>query len=241
MSLIPRRQHPSWDAFLTEDVSKLLSSIETAIGEDYSPIQNNVLRFLETDFSNIKIVILGQDPYPEKGRATGRAFEVGDLNTWDQPFRQVSLKNIVRLIYKTINKIEQYEHIPKFSEIVNEIKSGEFPFATPSQLFKSLEEQGVLFLNTSFTVYPGKPLSHFEIWQPFTNRLISWISNEEPNLSWFLWGKNAIAYKALIESGKFYESRHPMMCSAKYPDDFLKNKCIYETMDIINWIGDSKI
>lgn len=240
MSLISSRQHPSWDAFFTGDILKLLSSIELTIGEDYSPDQNKILRFSESDFSNIKIVVLGQDPYPEKGRATGRAFEVGDLNTWDSTFRQVSLKNIIRLIYKSIRKIEEYELIPKFSEIVKEIINGDFPLASPPQLFNSLEEQGVLFLNTSFTVCPGQPLSHFEIWQPFTNSLIPWISKKNPNLFWFLWGKNAIAYKTLIEKGKFYESRHPMMCSKRYPDDFLKNNCILETMSIVNWMGNNK-
>lgn len=241
MSLLSDHHHPSWNAFFTEDILKLLSSIEKAIGEEYSPSRNKVLRFSETNFSNIKIVILGQDPYPEKGRATGRAFEVGDLYTWDQPFRQVSLKNIVRLIYKSIKKIEESESVPRFSEIVDEIIDGKFPLVNPSQFFVKLEEQGVLFLNTSFTVFPGKPLSHFEIWQPFTNNLISWISMQNPNLKWFLWGKNAIAYRTLIESGILFESRHPMMCSSKYPDDFLKNKCISETVHIVNWLGNSNI
>ena len=240
MSLLSKNYNPVWDNFLTDEIKKLLSSIEVLIGKDYSPVKDKVLRFLEVDFSNIKIVILGQDPYPQSGRATGRAFEVGDLEAWDSPFRQVSLKNFIRLIYKSTMKIEDYKCIPSFSDIVLEIKDGRFPLASPQLLSSNIEKQGVLFLNTSFTVYPGKALSHVEIWQPFTHRLILWMSKQNPDLIWFLWGKRAIAYKKIIQNGKFYESRHPMMCSFKNKDDFLKSKCISETMHMIDWTGNRK-
>lgn len=237
MSLLPRKIHNAWNEFLTEDILTMLSTIENSIGQEYSPDNDKILRFLETDLPSLKIVILGQDPYPEKGKATGRAFEVGGLDSWDQPFRQVSLKNIVRLIYKNQKGIEEYECIPKFSEIINEIKRGNFSLAAPADFFNKLESQGVLFLNTCFTVYPGKPLSHINIWQPFTRSLIFWLSTKKPELIWFLWGKNALAYKPFIKNGKFYESRHPMMCSDTYSDDFLKCQCIAETMKIVNWTG----
>jgi len=70
---------------------------------------------------------ISHDPYPEKGIATGRAFEVGGLKSWEQPFRQVSLKNIIRLIHKSYNNITRYEDIPSFTEIKKEIKAGRFP------------------------------------------------------------------------------------------------------------------
>lgn len=237
MSLLPKKVHKSWNGFLSPENLHMIEAIECQLENDFSPEKHRVLRFLETDTNTLKIIILGQDPYPEKGKATGRAFEVGGLNTWDETFRQVSLKNIVRLIYTSQKGIENYNDIPKFSVILEEIKDGKFKIANPPDLFENLENQGVLFLNTCFTVYPGKPLSHTEIWKAFTERLLLWLSNTHPNLIWFLWGKNAQAFKTIISSGKFYESRHPMMCSETYQDDFLKSNCILYTQKSVNWTG----
>lgn len=237
MSLLPKKVHKSWKDFLSPEILHMIKAIESQLEDDFSPERHKVLRFLETDNYTLKIIILGQDPYPEKGKATGRAFEVGGLNTWGEPFRQVSLKNIVRLIYKSQKRIENYYDIPKFSVVSKEIKEGKFKIANPPDLFNSLESQGVLFLNTCFTVYPGEPLSHTEIWANFTKKLLLWLSNTHPDLTWFLWGKNAQAFKTIISSGKFYESRHPMMCSETYQDDFLKSNCILYTQKTVNWTG----
>ncbi len=237
MSLLPKQIHSSWNEFLDKNTLMLLSEIEKAIGDVYSPEKDKILRFLETDVSEIKIIVLGQDPYPEAGVATGRAFEVGTLNSWTEPFRQVSLKNIIRLIYITKKGISGYNNIPTYTRIIEETKCGNFELAEPADLFDSLEKQGVLFLNTYFTVIPGKPLSHKDVWQNFTEKLLLWISGNNPGLFWFLWGKNAQSFKSFISNGNFYESRHPMMCSETYPDDFLKSDCIRNTMDIVNWTG----
>jgi len=237
MSLLPQNVHPSWNGFLSDDILKQLSEIEEVIGVEYTPQKYKVLRFLETDLSAIKIIILGQDPYPEAGAATGRAFEVGTLDSWSKPFRQVSLKNFVRLIYKSEKDIDSYDMIPTFSQIIGEMKKGAFRLAGPDRLFSSLEKQGVLFLNTYFTVIPGKPLSHKEIWQDFTERLLLWISSNNPEMIWFLWGKNAQRFGHFISKGKIYESRHPMMCSDLYDDDFLKSNCMKETSDLVDWTG----
>ncbi|HHY64123.1 MAG TPA: uracil-DNA glycosylase [Clostridiaceae bacterium] len=237
MSLLPQKVHPSWNSFLSDDILEQFSEIEEAIGDKYTPSRDKVLRFLETDLSSMKIIILGQDPYPEEGVATGRAFEVGNLDSWSRPFRQVSLKNFVRLIYISKKSIDSYDRIPTFSRIVDEIEKESFRLAGPDRLFSSLERQGVLFLNTYFTVIPGKPLSHREVWQGFTEKLLSWISSMSPEMIWFLWGKNAQSFKPFISKGKFYESRHPMMCSSSYEDDFLKSDCMKNTSDIVDWTG----
>ena len=81
---------------------------------------------------------------------TGRSFEVGNLSSWSDKFRQVSLKNIVRLLHKNYNYIEDYSKIKKFSDIQKEIEVGDFKILPPNKLFDSWEEQGVLCLN----VYP---------------------------------------------------------------------------------------
>ncbi|MDF2678629.1 MAG: uracil-DNA glycosylase [Bacillota bacterium] len=237
MSLIPNNYHSSWEKFLTDEIKTELNKIEIKIGLNTNPEHDNVLRFLKCDLKNIKAAILGQDPYPEKGRATGRAFEVGDLNSWNNKFRQVSLKNIVRLIYKSYNNIEDYNRIKKFSEIQEEIKNKTFKILPPNEIFKSWTNQGVLLLNAYLTVEPGITGSHIKIWESFSVELLNYISTENKNINWFLWGKQAEDKKQYIKYGNFYISRHPMMCSEKYEDDFLKNNCFKETMNIINWLG----
>lgn len=237
MSLIPTDAHPSWNEFLDKDVREELKTIEERIGSNINPDYINVLRFMKSDLEIVKVVILGQDPYPEKGRATGRAFEVGDLESWNHKFRQVSLKNIIRLIHKSYSNIEKYEDILTFSEIQKEIKEGKFPILPPSEIFKSWEEQGVLLLNTYLTVEAGKTGSHISIWEPFSKRLLEYISNKNKNVNYFLWGKQAKEKSKYLEYGKLYISRHPMMCSVKYDDDFLKSSCFKDTMTIINWLG----
>jgi len=237
MSVIPINYHNSWENFLTIEVINELNDIELKIGNNINPERKNVLRFFKCDLNNVKVIILGQDPYPERGRATGRSFEVGDLHSWNDKFRQVSLKNIVRLIHKNYNNINDYKNIKKFSEIQDEISSGTFKISPPDEIFELWENQGVLMLNTYFTVESGITGSHIDIWGPFSIKILEYISNENKNINWFLWGKQAEDKKQYIKSGKFYISRHPMMCSAKYDDDFLRNNCFKETSNIINWLG----
>ncbi|MFA9424038.1 MAG: uracil-DNA glycosylase [Sedimentibacter sp.] len=237
MSLIPKDHHSSWDKFLSAEIIEELKIIEEKIGNNINPEHENVLRFMNCDLNQIKVVILGQDPYPEKGRATGRSFEVGDLESWNQKFRQVSLKNIIRLIHKSYNEINEYNEIKKFSDIQQEITEGAFKLFPPNEIFASWERQGVLLLNTYFTVEPGITGSHIFIWESFSINLLQFISHENKDINWFLWGKKAEDKRQYIKNGKFYLSRHPMMCSEKYDDDFLKNECFRDTMDLINWLG----
>ena len=159
--------HSSWSEFLTEEIVYKLKDIESKIGDNINPDPENVLRFLSNDLNSIKVVILGQDPYPEKGRATGRSFEVGDLHNWNDKFRQVSLKNIIRLIHKNYNNIEAYNEIKKFSIIQEEIKNNNFNILPPDEIFKSWEKQGVLMLNTYLSIEAGKPGSHIDIWEDY--------------------------------------------------------------------------
>ena len=229
--------HPSWNNFLTDDIKSLLNNIEKKIGSDFTPENHLVLRFLSLDLNSIKVVILGQDPYKPKGVATGRSFEPSELSNWCSPFRQVSLKNILRLIYASYNDISEYSEIPKYSDIIKLIKSGKFNVKPPHEWFNSLEAQGVLFLNISLTCKIGVSDSHSEIWREFSDKLIKFIAENNCNAMWFLWGYRAQEAKTLIGDSKSYVSRHPMMCSQKYEDDFLKNKCFYDTKDMINWLG----
>ncbi|MRH44418.1 uracil-DNA glycosylase [Aquibacillus halophilus] len=236
--LIPGNTHPSWNDFLTMDIRNELKKIEKQIGENFNPTNPaNILRFLTIDLNNIKVIWLGQDVYPAKGVATGRSFEVGGLVSWDQSFRQVSIKNIIRLLHKNYFGITSYDHIRSFNTIKIDINDGIFPIKSPDEWFSSLEKQGVLFLNTSFTCEIGKANSHKHIWEEFSEQVVTYISKHRPDVKWFLWGNEAKTTKQYIPKGVFFESRHPMMCSKKYENDFLKSNCFLLTTDEIDWLG----
>lgn len=188
--MLPANIDSSWHAFLNDGGFKMINKIAAETGKNINPDAENVLRFLKVNLDNVKVVILGQDPYPQKGIATGRAFEVGGLASWRQNFRQISLKNIVRLLHKNYNRIFSYEDILSFRQIQNEIETGKFPILPPDKLFESWENQGVLLLNTSFTCIPGMPGSHELIWHDFSCRLLSYISSRL-ECHWFLWGKHS--------------------------------------------------
>ena len=231
----------TWEGFLDSDHIQALGCIENELGDNYTPAKENILRFMNIDLQNIKICILGQDPYFSEVNgnlvANGRAFQPNDLLRWDQSFKQVSLKNIIRLIHKTYNSIEIYEDIKKYKEIVVEINNGTFPLKQPREWFDSLETQGVLFLNRYLTTEIGTANAHRKIWDRFMVDVIRYIDQERPDMIWFLLGNEAIQCCNILKDGIIYKSRHPMMCSKIYEDDFLKADCFKKTMNQVNWLG----
>lgn len=133
--------------------------------------------------------------------------------------------------------IEGYEDIASYKNIVSEIAEGRFPIKQPREWFDSLEKQGVLFLNRYLTTEIGKPNAHRSIWDEFMKDVFRFIDKKRPDLVWFLWGSEAQQSLELIKNGLIYKCRHPMMCSDKYEDDFLKSECFKDTKNIINWLG----
>lgn len=246
MSLLPKNVHPSWDDFLTDEIIEDLKVIEIKIGDNFVPKKENVLRFMQTDLMSIKCVWQGQDPYytlytnKETGEeipvANGRSFQPDLLESWQDSFSQRSLQNIIRLIYKNYNNIDNYEDIKTFSKIREEIKNGSFNILPPHEWFDSLENQGVLFLNTYFTTI-GEGNVHRKIWMNFSRNLLKYISSKNTNIKWFLWGSEAGDLDLFILSGTIYKSNHPTFCSKKNDNDFLKNNCFKDTMNEINWLG----
>jgi len=236
--------HSSWNNFINSNLEDIIKiEKELSYNGDFTPEKNKVLHFLTLDLTKSKIIILGQDPYPQKGIATGRAFEVGNLKSWHNKFKNISLKNIIRAIY-----FAYYNKYLKFSEIVNKIydtpqlfNNDEFKILPPNELFKNWEKQGVLLLNTSFTCTLGMPGSHAKMWNNFSLKLLKYIANLNNKLIWLLWGNHAIEVTKNIEIKNKYVSMHPMMC---YEDDerntdFLFGKINHfrETKNLINWTG----
>ena len=218
-----------------DQINHIIQLIDKDVNADYNilcPKPENVFRFLSIPVSSIKVIILGQDPYPQKGIATGRAFEVNDLNNWNDSFRNPSLQNIVRSAYKA-----RTGDILKFNQIRNLLKSSISIFS-PKEIFDKWEKQGVLLLNTALTCRLNEPESHSHIWTQFTTELIQYLHNTCPECYWFIWGNNAKQAVSHIQPEKMIFSYHPSRCNPR-GNDFLygESNCFEKTSQLIDWLG----
>jgi len=236
--------HQSWNNFLSEEIVEELQKIESSVintSTEFTPPIPRILHFMTNNLDSAKVVIIGQDPYPQTGVATGRAFEVGTLNSWDATFRNVSLKNIIRSVYSAY----QGEYIT-YNVIKEKIKGNlfdsSFSLIPPNKLFKSWEKQGVLLLNTSFTCEIGKPGSHSKLWSNFTTALLSYINSRNPDIIWFLWGNHAKNITSHLELKNMFASNHPMICKDGDSDFLFGNVNMFaKTKNMINWKGEQTL
>jgi uracil-DNA glycosylase len=161
-------------------------------GQKIFPARERVLRaFQSLDYEDVKVVILGQDPYHGAGQAIGLSFAVPNELKPKPP----SLVNI-------------------FKEIESDL--GKKVDRTKSEL-TSWVKQGVLLLNTVLTVRMGEANSHrAQGWEQFTDRAISLLNEREDPIVFILWGSPARKKKALITNKRHYviESAHPSPLSA---------------------------
>lgn len=187
----------SWNEKLKDEFEKkyfieLVTYLRTQINEGKTiyPKGKNILKaFNLTKFNDVKVIILGQDPYHNPGQAHGLSFSVPE-NTPNPP----SLVNI-------------------FKELANDIQD----VTINSGNLEHWAMQGVLLLNASLTVEENKPMSHSKIgWQVFTNNVIKSLSDNRENLVFILWGKFAQSKEMFIDATKhlIIKSVHPSPLSA---------------------------
>ncbi len=186
----------SWHQVLKNEFKKeYFQSLSRIIQEKYSsqtifPPSNLIFNAFELcPFEEVKVVILGQDPYHGLGQAHGLAFSVpNDVKV------PPSLKNIYKEIKSDLGK-----EIPTSGNLEHWAK------------------QGVFLLNSTLTVEAGKPGSHQGLgWEIFTDAIIKKISDEKENVVFLLWGNYARAKKNLIDNKKHLvlEAPHPSPFSA---------------------------
>lgn len=187
--------HESWKPFLNSEFAKpyfqeLSAFLRTAYETStVFPTKPQVFRAFTTDLREVKVVILGQDPYHTPGAAHGLAFSVPN----SQPIPP-SLINI----YKEIDA-EYGQHANKTGNLA------------------SWQSQGVLLLNNVLTVEAHKAGSHRgKGWESFTEATVKYLNQECEHLVFILWGRDARSKKPLIDTSKHLvlESAHPSPLSA---------------------------
>ena len=185
-----------WDIVLKDIFeSEKFRNLIIRVNEEYKkntcfPIKQEVFNAIKlTPYSNVKVVIVGQDPYHGVGEAHGLSFSV--LCQKLPP----SLKNIYKELYDDLG--------------IKPSTSGNLT---------CWAKEGVLLLNAVLTVKKDMPASHKDIgWQDFTDEIIKRIEKKDDVIVYILWGNFARSKKYLITNPKHYiiESSHPSPFSAR--------------------------
>ncbi|OLY92804.1 Uracil-DNA glycosylase [Cnuella takakiae] len=191
------KMEASWKALLEDEFKKpyfkqIVEHLKTerSQGKTIYPAGGNIFHaFDATPFGNVKVVILGQDPYHGPNQAHGLSFSV-------QPGvpPPPSLLNIYKELHEDVGiPIPRHGYLEKWAN------------------------QGVLLLNASLTVRAGEANSHSKIgWEKFTDTVIQTISDKQDHVVFLLWGKFAQSKAALIDQKKhlILKSAHPSPLAA---------------------------
>ncbi|MGN0973917.1 MAG: uracil-DNA glycosylase [Bacilli bacterium] len=213
----------SWELLLKDEMNKeYFQKLLEFIKQEYKtktiyPKMNEIFKaFRYTPYNNVKVVILGQDPYHGENQAEGLSFSV-PLGVKQPP----SLKNIFKELQDDLGC-----SIPKSGSLV------------------SWAEQGVLLLNSVLTVIKDHAASHRDKgWENFTDRVIQEVNKKEDAVVFILWGNYARSKKKYITNPKHLviESAHPSPLSAhngffgSKPFSKTNNYLIQNNIKPINW------
>ncbi|WP_449060360.1 uracil-DNA glycosylase [Planomonospora algeriensis] len=162
---------------------------EVAEGRQYLPSGDNVLRAFKQPFDQVKVLIVGQDPYPTPGHPIGLSFSVAaDVRP---------IPGSLRNIYKELTE-DLGLPMPGNGDLT--------PWA----------EHGVLLLNRVLTVMPGKPASHRgKGWEEVTEQAIKALVARDRPMVAILWGRDARSLAPMLGDVPRIESAHPSPLSAR--------------------------
>ena len=198
----------------------------------FVPKRENIFRAFSDSISSRKVCLLGKDPYFQPNVATGLSFEV-KKNSWMDPEVNTSLKNMLKLIYKTYMGT-----IKDINEIRNEIESNKFIILQPDKIFGNWKEQGVLLINSALTTIENEAGRHHKFWNTFTEDLIEFLSTKNSEIIFLLWGKDAQIFEKNIKNDKIIKHNHPAICgNLENEADFMNGKSFELTKDVIEWLG----
>jgi uracil-DNA glycosylase len=161
---------------------------EVAAGRRYLPAGDKVLRAFQQPFADVRVLIVGQDPYPTPGHPVGLSFSVAP----DVRRLPASLVNIFREYHDDLG----------------------YPAPTTGDL-SPWSERGVMLLNRVLTVQPGRPASHRgQGWEEVTDQAIRALAGRHTPLVAILWGRDARSLVTLLDDVPSIESAHPSPNSA---------------------------
>lgn len=173
-----------------EEISKILEKEKR-----FFPLKKDIFKVFELiSPKEIKVVIIGQDPYPNETeyegeilpQATGIAFSIRDND---------------KLTSSLINIYKEVLNCCAPNKDVKEIKNGNLI---------SWVRQGVLLLNSNLTVRPKEPGSHKTLWFPFIAEVIKYLDRIKKNMLFVFWGKAAKNFlEKYVEKGKVLSAAHP--------------------------------
>lgn len=210
-----------WDTVLDSEYHKeYFANIVKFVNKAYKektifPPKTRILSALDiTDYNDVKVVILGQDPYHGIGEANGLAFSVND---------GVKIPPSLKNIYKELHDDLGIE-IPNTGNL------------------ESWAKEGVLLLNSVLTVEKDKPASHKNIgWEIFTDSIIKKLNERDKPIVFILWGNFAKSKKELITNPKHLvlTSSHPSPFSVNY--GFFGSKPFSKTNEFLRKNGIKEI
>ena len=169
------------------------------------PMQRDVFKaFKLCSYDELKVVMVGQDPYPQKGVATGILF--GNK----KETRNENLSPSLQVIRKTIIDLENSDN-----------------YITFDPTLENWAKQGILMLNSALTVEMNKVGSHTMLWRPFISDLLQKLSNSRTGIIYVLFGRQAQTFKPYINKqfNTVLEEKHPAYFARtgeKMPDTIFK-------------------
>ena len=209
------QMHPSWQAALAGQ-RELLAEIEAKISTDaaVAPALPLVMRAFEQSVDSVRVLIVGQDPYPTPGHAIGLSFAVSPEVS---PLPR-SLQNMMRELRDDLGR---------------DVSNG-----GDLQRWAS---QGVMLLNRHLTTSSGQSGAHFDAgWSRFTDAAISVLNRARGRkLVAILWGNEAISLQRLLPDVQVISSAHPSPLSAR--KGFFGSKPFSRTNEALTFVGEEKI
>ena len=211
----------NWDQMLSPYVNglsfdhimnTLIENVEQ--GRRFTPKFKDVFNgFYECPYDNLKVVIVGQDPYPQLGVADGIAFSCSVKGKAEKSLQYILKQTTGKTVYTS----EECD-------------------------LRRWANQGVLLINTAFTCEVNKIGSHYGIWKSFTEHVFDNINRHNPDTIFILMGKKAEAWQTLLPNCKILKCSHPASAAYRggewdSNDVFDKANEILNTQDkaCINW------
>lgn len=194
MQQLPPTIHESWHKYLQplfDDPKMIMIKDKVLLQTPYYPERKDIFKVFTMPLNEIKVVILGQDPYPN-GEATGLAFAVNSA---------VSMPPSLKIIKGEIENRNTLWYFKKYEDAM---------WKTLNHWF----HQGVFLLNTALTVQQGVSGSHLGVWQWFTKEVIKIVSINQPSV-WLLWGAKAKGFKDYIDNSTQHAQN--MILEADHP------------------------